>query len=141
MKIAIGSDHRGFELKEMLIEYLRKKKHIVKDYGAFSQESCDYPKFAFKVAKAVFKKKFDYGILICYSGIGMAMAANKIKGIRAANCYNLPTTRFSREHNNANVLVLGAGFVNEQVAKRIVNLWLKTAFVGGRHQRRIKMFK
>ncbi len=140
MKIAIGSDHRGVDLKRALVSYLKKKGHEVEDFGTYSKESCDYPEFALKVARTVLKKKADKGILICNSGIGMAMAAGSIKGIRAANCFNLSNARFSREHNNANVLTLGAEFINAQKAKRMVNIWLKAKFSGGRHERRVKMF-
>ena len=140
MKIAIGSDHRGFELKKDLVSYLKKKGHEVEDFGTYSKDSCDYPEFALKVARTVLKKKADRGILICNSGIGMAMAAGSIKGIRAANCFNLSNARFSREHNNANVLTLGAEFINARKAKQMVNIWLKTEFSGGRHERRVKMF-
>ncbi|MDD5746552.1 MAG: ribose 5-phosphate isomerase B [Candidatus Omnitrophica bacterium] len=140
MKIIIGSDHRGFVLKQDLIAFLTKKGHQVTDVGTHSEDSCDYPVFAGQVARAVSAKKFERGILICNSGLGMAMAASTVKGIRAANCFNLATARFSREHNDANVLVLAAGFVNAAMAKRIAALWLKTEFAGGRHLRRIKMF-
>ena len=140
MKIAIGSDHRGVDLKKALISYIKEKGHQVEDFGTYSKESCDYPEFALKVARTVSKKRADKGILICNSGIGMAMAAGSVKGIRAANCFNLSNARFSREHNNANVLTLGAEFINAPKAKRMVNIWLKTKFSGGRHERRVKMF-
>ena len=140
MKIIMGSDHRGFRLKQALIAFLTKKGYQVTDAGTHSEESCDYPVFAGQVAQAVAAKKFERGILICNSGIGMAMAAGTVKGIRAANCFNLATARFSREHNDANVLVLAAGFVSMAMAKRITTLWLKTEFAGGRHLRRIEMF-
>jgi ribose 5-phosphate isomerase B len=140
MKIAIGSDHRGIELKATLVDYLKRKGQKVEDFGAFSDESCDYPEFALKVAKSVAKKNNDQGILICNSGIGMVMAASTIKGIRAANCFNLSVARYSREHNDANVLVLAAGFIKPPMAKRILSTWLKTKFAGGRHLRRVKMF-
>lgn len=140
MKIAIGNDHRGYKLKQDIVEYLKKNGHTVEDFGGFSDESCDYPEFAIKVAGSVAKKKNEKGILICNSGIGMAMAASTVKGIRAANCFNLATARFSREHNDANVLVLAAGYLKTPMAKRIVSIWLKTAFAGGRHLKRVKMF-
>ncbi|MCG2711303.1 MAG: ribose 5-phosphate isomerase B [Candidatus Omnitrophica bacterium] len=140
MKIAIGSDHRGFALKKALVQYLQNKGYMVEDMGTYSEESTDYPVFAFKVAKGVAKRQFDRGILICNSGLGMAMAASTVKGVRAANCFNLATARFSREHNDANILVLGAGFVKQQMAKRITAVWLNTKFAGGRHLRRVKMF-
>ncbi|MFH1062474.1 MAG: ribose 5-phosphate isomerase B [Candidatus Omnitrophota bacterium] len=140
MNLAIGNDHRGFKLKQILVEHLKKNGHTVEDFGGFSDESCNYPEFAIKVAKSVAKKKNEKGILICNSGIGMAMAASTVKGIRAANCFNLSTARFSREHNDANVLVLAAGYLKTAMAKRIVNTWLKTNFAGGRHLQRVKMF-
>ena len=140
MKIAIGNDHRGLKLKEALVKYLRGKGHEVEDFGAFSDESCDYPEFALKVAKSVAGKKSDKGILICSSGVGMVMAASTVKGIRAVNCYNMSIARYSREHNDANLLVFGASFIKEPIAKRMLNTWLKTDFAGGRHDRRVKMF-
>ena len=140
MKVVIGSDHRGVKLKQQVIDYLQKKGHNVVDVGPNSESSTDYPKFAKKVTSFVVKRKADRGILICFSGLGMSMAANKIKGIRAANCLNPTMARYSREHNNANVLVMAAGFVKEKLAKRILHVWLKTEFAGGRHLRRIKMF-
>lgn len=140
MKIAIGSDHRGIDLKKSLILYLKKNGHEVEDCGAYTEESCDYPDIALKVARAVAKKKADRGILICGSGLGMTMAASTVKGIRAANCLNLSLARFSREHNDANVLVIGAMYVGVNLAKRIAGKWLRTSFDGGRHLRRIKMF-
>jgi len=140
MKIAIGSDHRGFRLKKALIDYMVKNGHHVEDVGTYDRQSCDYPRFAFKVARAVFQKRCERGILICYTGLGMAMAASTVRGVRAANCFNLAMARFSREHNDANILVFGAGFINEQMAKRITGVWLKTGFAGGRHLRRVKMF-
>ncbi|MFH1459905.1 MAG: ribose 5-phosphate isomerase B [Candidatus Omnitrophota bacterium] len=140
MKIAIGSDHRGVKLKANLINYLKKYGHKVMDMGPSCEVSCDYPEFAFKVAQAVVKKNAERGILICNSGLGMTMAASTVKGIRAANCLNVSMARFSREHNDANVLVLAAGFVKTLQAKRILGVWLKTKFAAGRHARRVKMF-
>src|SRR3989339_2034460 len=136
--IAIGSDHGGFSLKEKLKAYLEKKGYAVKDAGCFSEESCDYPAYAYAVAKEVSSGRCSKGILICKSGIGNSIVANKVKGERAALCYNLKEARLSRQHNDANVLVLGDLFVNEAMAKRIVSLWLKTEFEGGRHLRRVK---
>ncbi|MCG2711046.1 MAG: ribose 5-phosphate isomerase B [Candidatus Omnitrophica bacterium] len=140
MKIAIGSDHRGINLKKALILYLQKNGHQVEDFGTYSPESCDYPQIALKVGRTVAKKKVERGILICGSGLGMTMAAGTVKGVRAANCLNLSLARFSREHNDANVLVLGAMYVGQNLAKRIAGEWLKTPFSGKRHLRRIKMF-
>ena len=115
MKIAIGSDHRGFELKEEIISFL--KKHEVVDFGTFTEDSCDYPDFALKVAKAVSSGKFERGILICSTGIGMSITANKIHGIRAALCLNEKMAKQSREHLNSNILVLGADLVKTREQK------------------------
>jgi len=141
MKIAVGSDHAGFELKLKVISYLKKKGYSVKDFGTYSQQSCDYPFFAYKVAKAVALKRYLRGILICKTGIGNSIVANKVKGIRAALCYNILAARLSRLHNDANILVLGAEFVNIKVAKKIIDIWLNTDFEGGRHLRRIKQIE
>jgi len=127
IKIAVGSDHAGFELKSKVISYLKKKGYSVKDFGTYSQQSCDYPFFAYKVAKAVALKRY--------------LVANKVKGIRAALCYNILAARLSRLHNDANILVLGAEFVNIKVAKKIIDIWLNTDFEGGRHLRRIKQIE
>ncbi|MFA4889912.1 MAG: ribose 5-phosphate isomerase B [Candidatus Omnitrophota bacterium] len=139
--IAIASDHAGFKLKEKLKLYLLKKYFLVKDFGTRSPERCDYPDFAAKLAEAVAKKKFSRGILICKSGIGNSIVANKFAGVRAALCYNPKAARLSREHNDSNVLVLGQAFVSFSAAKNILNLWLKTNFAGGRHQRRLNKIK
>lgn len=137
-KIAIGCDHGGFALKQKLLPFLKKMKLQVSDAGAFSEESMDYPDTAYKVASAVSRKKADAGILICKSGIGNCIVANKAKGVRAALCYNIKAAILSRKHNDANVLVLGSVFVNEERAKKIVKAWLNTPFEGGRHLRRIQ---
>lgn len=141
MKIAIGSDHGGFELKEKIIKFLKSKKHKVKDLGTFSVESCDYPLIAYSVANSVAKKKTQKGILICKTGIGNSITANKVKGIRAALCYNIKAAELSRRHNDSNILVLGALFTNYPKAKKIVEVWLKTRFEGGRHARRVKQIE
>ena len=141
MRIIIGSDHGGFKLKEKLKAFLVKKGYRIKDVGCFNQGSCDYPEFAYGVARQVSKGRFEKGILICKSGIGNSIAANKVKGARAALCYNLKAAKLSRRHNDANVLVLGALFVNEALAKRMTSLWLKTEFEGGRHSRRVRQIK
>ncbi|MFH2138627.1 MAG: ribose 5-phosphate isomerase B [Candidatus Omnitrophota bacterium] len=140
MKIAMGSDHRGFKLKIALIKYLESKGHTVEDFGTDSLDSCDYPRYAKAVAQGVADKKFDRGILICNSGVGMEMAANKLKKVRAVNCLNISMAKYSRLHNNANVLVFGAAFIKPALAKRMTNVWLNTEFEGGRHQKRVKMF-
>jgi ribose 5-phosphate isomerase B len=141
MKIAIGSDHAGFELKEKIKKYLDELGYKYKDFGTDSNESVDYPDYASKVAEGVAKKEYDRGILICGSGIGMCMTANKIPGIRAALCHNIETAKLSREHNDANVLTFGARMIDENTAKDIVKVWLKTEFLGDRHLRRINKIK
>mgnify|MGYP001558774394 CR=1 FL=1 len=140
-KIIIGSDHRGVVLKDKLKKYLESRDYQITDIGAFSKQSCDYPDTAYTVAKAVSGKKFTKGILICYSGIGNCIVANKIPGVRAAVCYNVKLARFSREHNDTNVLVLAAGFVSQVQAKKILDTWLKTKFSAGRHLRRLNKIK
>lgn len=139
--VVIGSDHGGFRLKEKIKKFLGDKGYQVKDVGCFNQESCDYPVYAYEAAKEVSLRNFSKGILICKSGIGNSMVANKLPGVRAALCYNLKAAKLSRMHNDANVLVLGALFVNEAMAKRMVSLWLKTEFEGGRHLRRVEQIK
>lgn len=137
MKITIGADHRGFGLKERLKSYLIRQGYQVLDKGTFSSQPVDYPDYAFAVAEAVAKGKASRGILICATGIGMAIAANKVKGVRAALCYEPRTARLSREHNNANLLCLGADITDPLKATRIVRVWLNTEFSGGRHSRRL----
>jgi ribose 5-phosphate isomerase B len=138
MKIAIGSDHAGFKLKETVKEFLKTSGIEVIDFGTHSEESADYPDFAFPVAEAVVKKEFDFGILICGTGIGMSITANKVAGIRAALCNDLFTANYSKEHNDANVLCMGGRIVGEGLAKAIVQTWLERKFQGGRHERRVK---
>ncbi|OGX16458.1 MAG: ribose 5-phosphate isomerase B [Omnitrophica WOR_2 bacterium RBG_13_41_10] len=140
--IIIASDHRGFILKEKLKAYLEKKlKFLVEDLGVSCRESCDYPLLAYKLAKEISRGAFKQGILICYSGIGNAIVANKFARVRAALCYNVRAAKLSRQHNDSNILVLGAAFVNEKLAQRILDAWLKTQFAGGRHQRRLNQIK
>ncbi len=141
MKIAIGSDHAGFRLKEKIKEYLLSKGYEVLDFGTNSTNSTHYPIFAKEVAKAVQEKKADYGILICGSGIGMSITANKFPGIRAALCVNEYMARMSRMHNDANVLCLGDRVVGDELALSIVEAWLSTGFEGGRHKERIKLIE
>jgi ribose 5-phosphate isomerase B len=138
MKIAIGADHAGFKLKESIKEFLKTLNVKVTDFGTNSRESVDYPDYAIPVAEAVAKKEFDFGILICGTGVGMSITANKVKGIRAALCNELFTARCSKEHNNANVLCMGGRIIGEELANEIVKTWLYTEFQGGRHQRRVK---
>ena len=137
-KVCISSDHAGYIIKEYIKNYLIKKNIFVIDLGPKNNNSVDYPDYAKKVAKRVKQKKSDAGILICGSGTGMAISANKIKGIRAAVCYNLKSTHLSRLHNNANVICLGSRLKKKKDIKKIVLAFLKTKFEGGRHLRRVK---
>ena len=136
MKISIGSDHAGFKLKEALVAYLAKK-HQVLDMGTYSDDSVDYPDYAFTVSKQVADREVDFGILICYTGIGMSISANKVKGIRAALVLNVESAKLTRDHNNANVLCLAAKDTPLDLAKQIVDTFLNTAFLGERHERRV----
>ena len=137
MKIAVGSDHGGYELKEEIIRYLKQKGMELEDFGTYSKESCDYPDFAIKVAEEVAEKKFDFGILICGTGIGISIAANKVPGIRAAVCSDTFSAHACREHNNANILTIGQRVVGAGLALDIVEIFLNTGFQGGRHQERV----
>ena len=138
MKIAIGSDHAGFKLKEILRAYLKKKGHRVLDFGTDSEESVDYPDHIFPTAVAVAKGQADRGIVLGGSGNGEAIAANRVKGVRCALLWNVETAALCRQHNDANVISLGARLTPPALAKKFVDIWLKTAFEGGRHVRRIK---
>lgn len=140
-RIAIASDHAGFHLKEKLKAYLRKIGFKVKDFGTDSEAPCDYPDLAAKLAETVSQGRYKQGIIICKSGIGNSIVANRFPGVRAALCYNVRAARLSRKHNDSNVLVVGSAFVNEKSAKRILNVWLKTEFQGGRHLRRLNKIK
>ncbi len=137
-KICISSDHAGYEIKEFIKETLIKSKISITDLGPFVKKSVDYPDYAKKVSQRVFKKKSDIGILVCGSGTGMAISANKTKGIRAAVGYNIKSTQLSRQHNNANILCLGSRLTKKKDIKKIVLMFLKTKFEGGRHKRRVK---
>ena len=137
MKIAVASDHRGYEAKELVKGILQRKGHEVADFGADESKSCDYPDFAVPAALAVARNEAERGILICGSGIGMSITANKIPGIRAALCHDELTAQMSRKHNNANVLCLPAMLINDPLINRIVENWLTTEFEGGRHERRV----
>ncbi len=138
MKIAIAADHAGFLLKEKVKEYLKSKSHIIKDFGTFDENSVDYPDFAKAVSKSVIKKECSFGILICGTGIGMSIAANKIKGVYAALCHNEYTAKMARAHNNANILTLGSRTLSYNKTFKIVDIFLKTVFEEGRHSKRIK---
>ena len=137
MKIVLGCDHAGFELKDLVSAYLEGEGHEVIDEGTFSRESCDYPDFAEKVAMRVSSGEAERGILICATGIGMAMTANKVPGVRAAVCNDLYTARYSRLHNDSNVLAIGARVIGPGLAEEVLRIWIETAFEGGRHSRRL----
>ncbi len=141
MKIVIGSDHGGFRLKNEIISYLKDKKIEYKDLGTYSDESVDYPDFGQAVGLAVASGEFDRGIVICGTGIGISIAANKVSGIRAALCGDCFSAKASREHNDANVLALGERVIGTELAKMIVDIWLKTEFAGGRHEMRVNKIK
>lgn len=139
MKIAIAADHGGFELKEELKEALKKKGGIeVVDLGAFNAESVDYPDFGAALARRVASGEFERGILICGSGIGISIAANKIKGIRAALCHNAYTAEMARKHNDANIIAMGGRIVDKATAIQMTEIFLNTEFEGGRHARRVE---
>ena len=137
-KVCIASDHAGFDLKEKIKDFLINKYVSIIDLGPFENKSVDYPDYAKKLAKRVKAKKSDIGIQLCGSGTGMAISANKIKGIRAAVCYNIKSTRLSRQHNNANIIALGARLTKKSVSLKLVEAFLKTSFEGGRHLKRIR---
>ena len=137
-KVCIASDHAGYKLKENIKDHLINKYISIFDMGPFENKSVDYPDYAKKLAKRVKAKKSDIGILVCGSGTGMAISANKIKGIRAAVCYNIKSTRLSRQHNNANIIALGATLTKKSVSLKLVETFLKTSFEGGRHLKRIR---
>ncbi|MHB9927494.1 ribose 5-phosphate isomerase B [Clostridium botulinum] len=137
MKIALGSDHAGLPLKNEIIKYLEGKGIEIKDFGTYTEESCDYPDYAQKVAEKVVAKEFDFGILVCGTGIGISIAANKVKGVRAALCSDTFSAHACREHNNANILALGQRVVGVGLALDIVDNFLNAEFQGGRHENRI----
>jgi len=138
MNIVIGSDHRGVEIKRRLLDVIRSMGHQVLDIGTEGAESVDYPDFAYEVAKRVSKGEMERGLLICGTGIGMAMAANKVRGVRAACCQDVLTAEMSRRHNDANVLCLSADLTGEDQMAQMIRIWLETPFEGGRHTRRIE---
>lgn len=142
MKVFVGADHRGYQLKEKVIAALKAKGYQVEDAGTFSDESpCDYPAIAYRVAREVATLKNSRGILICMSGLGHAIVANKVRGAYAALCYNKEAAELAREHNNSNILVLGAKFVKKNELMPIVLAWLGTKFAGGRHLRRFQQIQ
>ncbi|MBC2376254.1 ribose 5-phosphate isomerase B [Listeria welshimeri] len=139
MKIAIGNDHVGIELKPIIIRFLKELGHEVEDFGAFTNERTDYPGYGKKVAENVAAGKADLGILICGTGVGISIAANKVKGIRAVVCSEPYSAKLSREHNNTNILAFGSRVIGSEMAKMIVQNWLEAEFEGGRHQNRVTM--
>lgn len=142
MQIYIGADHRGHGLKKKIVDFLKTEGHEVCDVGTHNGErSCDYPKYSQKVTQGVIKTKGSRGILVCMTGIGHTIAANKVPGIYAALCYNEKAAFFSRAHNNSNVLVFGAKFVSQKEIFKIIKIWMTTKFEGGRHARRVNQIK
>jgi len=140
VKVAIGSDHGGFDMKEIVASFLRDLGHEVEDAGCYSKDSVDYPVIADKVCKLIQDGTCQQGILICGTGIGISIAANRHRDIRAALCHEAYTARMSRQHNNANILCFGGRVLGIEIALDVVGTWVETAFEGGRHQRRIDMF-
>lgn len=138
MRIAIGCDHRGFEAKRRLINTLQQLGHDVVDLGTVTNDSCDYPDYAYAVAKRVSTGESDRGLLICGTSLGMCIAANKVRGVRAASCQDLITAEMSRRHNDANVLCLSADLLGEELMDQMVRIWLDTPFEAGRHARRVE---
>lgn len=141
MKIAIGCDHGGFQLKGEIISYLKEEGYEVQDFGTYSEESCDYPDYAIKVAESVASKENELGIIICGTGIGVSIVANKVPGIRAALCSDTFSAHATRQHNNANILTMGQRVVGIGLALDIVKTFLTSEFEGGRHERRIEKIK
>ena len=140
MKISIGSDHAGYILKDFIVDYLKQNQHTITDFGCNSAQSVDYPDYAHKVCVDFIHKKSNYGILICGTGIGMSMAANKVAGVRAALCKDVYSAEMTRKHNNANILCLGARNTDPNIITEIVDTFLNTDFEGGRHETRVKKF-
>ena len=141
LKIGLASDHGGLELKENLKTALEHKGYNVLDFGTYSRQSCDYPKFGIKLIRAILERKLARGVLFCRSGIGFSILANRFKGIRAALCYNVKAAARSRAHNDSNILILGGDFVKKREAAKILDVWLNTEFEGGRHLRRLRQIE
>ncbi|MBM7689042.1 ribose 5-phosphate isomerase B [Enterococcus ureilyticus] len=141
MKLAIGSDHVGFELKPIIIDYVKELGHEIEDFGPNSSERTDYPQYGKKVAEEVASGNFDGGILICGTGVGISIAANKVKGIRAVVCSEPYSAKLSKEHNNTNIVAFGSRVVGSELAKMIVKEWLDATFEGGRHAKRVEMIQ
>lgn len=141
MRVAIGSDHAGFALKQVVIALISELGHSYEDFGCYGESSVDYPDIGFPVAESVAQGRFDCGILICATGIGMCIVANKVKGIRSAVCHDTFSARRAREHNDANVLCLGGLIIGQGLMRDIVTTFLNTKFEGGRHARRLEKIK
>ena len=139
MKIAIAADHGAFELKESIKKHLEEKGIEYNDFGCYSKESVDYPRFAYRAASSVAKKECDLGIICCTTGLGVSMAANKVKGVRAAVCTNEMLAEMTRRHNDANVICMGQNVVDPELANKLVDIFMSTEFEGGRHQRRVDL--
>lgn len=139
MKIAIGNDHSAVEMKQLIQQYLEEKGYEVINFGTDSEESCDYPIYGEKVGRAVVDGKADLGVVICGTGVGISLAANKVKGIRAVVCSEPYSAKLSKQHNNTNVLAFGARVVGIELAKMILDSWLEAEFEGGRHERRVNL--
>ena len=139
MKIAIGNDHAAVEMKQEIVKYLKELGHEVVNYGTDSNESCNYPEYGEKVGRAVAAHEADCGILICGTGVGISIASNKVRGVRAAVCSDVTTAHLVKEHNNANIIAFGARIVGLELAKDIVKSYLDAEFLGGRHEARIAM--
>ncbi len=139
MKIGIGNDHSALELKREVVEHLKAQGHEVVDYGTYTSESCNYPEYGEKVARAIVAGEVERGVLICGTGVGISLAANKVKGIRAAVCSEPYTARMVRKHNDAQIIAFGARVVGAELAKMIVDEFMNTEFEGGRHQTRVNM--
>ena len=137
-KIVLASDHAGYSLKELLKKFLLKKNYLVKDVGTTNQDKVDYPDFAHKLSKIIKSKKYTIGVLVCGSGQGMIMSANKHKNIRAALCYDAKSTKLSRLHNDANIITLGSRLTKKNTAFKCIDVFVNTKFEGGRHKKRIK---
>ena len=137
MVIALGSDHGGFELKQAMMAHLRETGVEFKDFGVFNSDSTDYPDIAVQVAEAVARGEYEKGVLLCGTGVGVSIAANKVTGIRAANCSDVFCAQMSREHNDANILTMGERVIGPELAAQILDVWLSSEFTGGRHSRRV----
>ena len=138
MKIALGCDHGGYDLKQHVIKVLEGLRHEIEDFGCHSKESCDYPDFGAAAARAVAEGRCDRGIVICTTGIGISITANKVKGVRCAHCADCLQAEMTRRHNDANMMAIGAGFTGPNMAERMVEVFLSTEFEGGRHARRVE---